>query len=83
MDMYGENIEVVFSENYTHFKKRIEEVPHKPPFEGLYVDDTACTRYCGIVKAEEANVKRAIERERKRFEIEQYKDKKRGNRRKK
>jgi len=81
MDVYGQNIEIVFNDEFTHFKKRIDDIVVAHPFEGLYLDDTACTRYCGIVAKEEENYKRSIKREQKKIENEQYKNRKRGRKR--
>ena len=81
VEFYGEPIDVVFNNEFTHFKKRLNDIDVAHPFEGLYIDDTACTRYCSIVANEEVNAKRAIERERKKNEIEKYKTKKRGRKR--
>ena len=62
MGYYGLNIDVVFNPEYSHFKKCVydEKKPH--PFEGVYVDDTACARYDEIVQGEIDEARRARDR---------------------
>ena len=80
MEFYGAKLVVVFNNEFTHFKKQVEIVPHKPVFEGKYIDETAYLRRNEIDANEALAVKRNYEREKKRSERES-KPKRRGNRR--
>jgi len=72
MDMYGEKIEVVFSEDYTHFKKRKEIVPHESPFKNLPAKKFPPGYWAEQDKLAEERQQCDLVRERKRIEREGY-----------
>jgi len=82
MDVYGYKMDIVFNNDFTHFRK-VEDVDLTPhPFTNKYVDPIAWTRLNEIQELEEAQYWRDRERERRKQELrDKPKVKKRGRKR--
>lgn len=71
MDFYGQDIEVVFNNEFTHFKKRLPEPERKPhPFEGKYLTNHPASYWTEQDRLALERRKRDYERAQKRDEIE-------------
>jgi len=81
MDMYGCDMDIVFNNEFTHFKKIVHAKPCKSWVEPFVIDKTASSRQNAMREAELEADKRAVIKARKVAEREEHEEKRKKRRR--